>query len=53
VEGTDEETALANAFAKLGEEGWELTAIRTSIHLEDGDGQSRHSYYFKRPKPVE
>ncbi|HZI17481.1 MAG TPA: hypothetical protein VEY09_02710 [Pyrinomonadaceae bacterium] len=53
VEGGDEETALANAFARLGEEGWEMTAVRTSIHLEDGDGRTRHVYYFKRPKPVE
>jgi hypothetical protein len=53
VEGGDEETALANAFARLGEEGWELTAVRSSIHLEDGDGTTRHVYYFKRPKPVE
>jgi hypothetical protein len=53
VEGGDEETALANAFAKLGEEGWELTGVRTSFRLDDGSGDTRHAYFFKRPKPVE
>jgi hypothetical protein len=53
VEGADEEMALANAFARLGDEGWELTTVRTSIHLEDGDGHTTHVYYFKRPRSVD
>lgn len=50
IEGVNEEDALANAFVKLGEDGWEMTGLRTSLHLSDGDGQTRHVYYFKRPK---
>jgi hypothetical protein len=50
VEGANEEDALANAFAKLGEDGWELAGVRQSLRLDDGDGETRHVYYFKRPK---
>ncbi|HEX8719731.1 MAG TPA: hypothetical protein VF736_03740 [Pyrinomonadaceae bacterium] len=50
VEGANEEEALANAFAKLGEEGWELTAVRTDFALSDGNGASSATYFFKRPK---
>jgi len=53
VDGPNEETALANAFARLGEEGWEMTGIRSSFRLDDGDGETSHVYFFKRPKPVE
>lgn len=53
IEGANEEDALANAFAKLGEEGWELTGVRQSLRLDDGDGETRHVYYFKRPKRSE
>jgi hypothetical protein len=49
VEGVNEEDALANAFARLGAEGWELTAIRQSLVLREGDGKSTHTFYFKRP----
>ena len=53
VEGANEEDALANAFARLGEDGWELTGVRQSLRLDDGDGETRHVYYFKRPKRSE
>lgn len=50
IEGVTEEEALNNALAKLGEDGWELTAIRTDLHLEDGDGRTTSVYFFKRPR---
>jgi hypothetical protein len=50
VEGTSEPDALANAFARLGDDGWELTGISTSFNLNDGNGTSASVYYFKRPK---
>jgi hypothetical protein len=50
VEGTSEPDALANAFARLGDDGWELTGISTSFNLSDGNGTSASVYYFKRPK---
>ena len=50
IEGGTEEDALGNALVKLGEDGWELTAIQTNLHLEDGDGKATSVYYFKRPK---
>ena len=50
IEGATEEEALNNALAKLGEDGWELTAIRTDLQLEDGDGKATSVYFFKRPK---
>jgi hypothetical protein len=53
VEGQLEEEALANAFAKLGEDGWELTGVRTDFDLKDGNGKSTHVYFFKRPKKHE
>lgn len=53
IEGATEEEALDNALAKLGEDGWELTAIQTNIQLEDGDGKTTSVYYFKRPKRQE
>jgi hypothetical protein len=53
IEGATEEEALGNALAKLGEEGWELTAIRTDLQLEDGDGKTASVYFFKRPKRQE
>ena len=53
IEGASEDEAMANAFAKLGEEGWELTAVRTDISLRDGDGASSAAYFFKRPKRQE
>ena len=53
IEGSTEEEALGNAFAKLGEEGWELTGVRTDLSLSDGDGTSRAVYFFKRPKRQE
>lgn len=49
VEGASEDDALARAFAKLGEEGWELAGIRQSLDLREGDGKSTHVFYFKRP----
>lgn len=53
VEGATEEEALANAFAKLGEDGWELAAVRTDFKLSDGDGATSSVYFFKRPKRQE
>jgi len=53
VEGSGEEEALGNALAKLGEDGWELTAIRTDLQLQDGNGKAASVYYFKRPKRQE
>ncbi|HEX8186710.1 MAG TPA: hypothetical protein VF586_00035 [Pyrinomonadaceae bacterium] len=50
IEGGTEEDALGNALVKLGEDGWELTAIQTNLHLEDGDGKATSVYFFKRPK---
>ena len=50
IEGADEEEALGNALAKLGEGGWELTAIRTDLYLVHGDGRPTSVYFFKRPK---
>jgi hypothetical protein len=45
-----EDDALAVAFAKLGEDGWELAGTRTDFHLSDGDGKATTVYFFKRPK---
>ncbi|HYH86225.1 MAG TPA: hypothetical protein VEX60_12285 [Pyrinomonadaceae bacterium] len=53
VEGVNEEDAIANAFAKLGEDGWELTGIKSDISLTDGNGKSSTTYFFKRPKRSE
>ena len=53
VEGSGEEEALGNALVKLGEDGWELTAIRTDLELRDGNGKTASVYYFKRPKRQE
>jgi hypothetical protein len=53
VEGPTEEEAFNNALAKLGEDGWELTAIRTDLKLDDGDGKATSVYFFKRPKRQE
>jgi hypothetical protein len=50
VEGANEEDAIANAFTRLGDEGWELTGVATNITLTDGNGKSSSVYYFKRPK---
>lgn len=50
VEGKDEDDALANAFAKLGEEGWEMVAVRQNLSLLDGNGRATHTYLFKRQK---
>lgn len=50
VEGTSEDAALGNAFAKLGDEGWELTGIKSDFNLTDGNGKTTTTYYFKRPK---
>jgi hypothetical protein len=53
VEGANDDEALGNAFAKLGEEGWELTGVRTDFSLNDGNGASYAAYFFKRPKRQE
>jgi hypothetical protein len=53
VEGPGEEGALGNALARLGDDGWELTAIRTDLQLQDGNGKATSVYFFKRPKRQE
>jgi hypothetical protein len=53
IEGASEEEALANAFAKLGEDGWELAGVRTDLKLREGDGETSTTYFFKRPKRQE
>jgi hypothetical protein len=50
IEGNTVDTALANAFARLGDDGWELTGISNFFTLSDGNGSSTSVYYFKRPK---
>lgn len=50
VEGNGEQDALANAFTRLGDDGWELTGISTGMTLSDGNGSSSSTYFFKRPK---
>jgi hypothetical protein len=50
VEGTSEEDAIANAFTRLGDDGWELTGVSTNFNLIDGNGKTASVYYFKRPK---
>ncbi|HEU4595049.1 MAG TPA: hypothetical protein VFS10_07745 [Pyrinomonadaceae bacterium] len=50
IEGKDEEDAIANALVKLGEEGWELVAVRQNLNLLDGSGKATHTYLFKRQK---
>lgn len=50
VEGNGEQDALANAFTRLGDDGWELTGISTGMSLSDGNGSSSSTYFFKRPK---
>jgi hypothetical protein len=50
VEGGNEEDARANAFARLGDDGWELTGVSTNFNLNDGNGKTAAVYYFKRPK---
>ena len=41
------------AFAKLGEDGWELAGVRTDLKLREGDGETTAVYFFKRPKRQE
>lgn len=53
IEGATEDEAFGNALAKLGEEGWELTAVRTDLSLTDGNGTATAAYFFKRPKRQE
>jgi len=53
VEGGTEEDALANAFTRLGDDGWELTGISSNFSLTDGSGKTSSVYYFKRPKRQE
>jgi hypothetical protein len=50
VEGASEADAMANAFARLGDDGWELTGVSTNFNLTDGNGKTDTVYYFKRPK---
>ena len=53
VEGASEEEALGNALARLGEDGWELAALRTDFNLIEGSGRTTSVYFFKRPKRQE
>lgn len=49
IEGSSEDDALANAMNKLGEDGWELVAIRETLEVSNGSGITRPVYFFKRP----
>lgn len=51
VEGSSasENEALAAAFTKLGEDGWELAGVRPDLTLDEGS-KSSATYFFKRPK---
>lgn len=51
VEGSSasESEALAAAFTKLGEDGWELAGVRPDLTLDEGS-KSSATYFFKRPK---
>jgi hypothetical protein len=51
VEGSSEQEALINAFARLGDEGWELAGIKTEY--TDSTGKTTATYFFKRPKRQE
>jgi hypothetical protein len=53
VEGASEVDAMANAFTRLGDDGWELTGVSTNFNLIDGNGKTDTLYYFKRPKRVQ
>ena len=53
VEGGTPDAALLNAFAKLGDEGWELAGVREKVSLNEGTGSSTPVFYFKRPKRQE
>ena len=51
IEGSaSEEDAIANAFTRLGDDGWELTGVASNFTLTDGNGKTASVYYFKRPK---
>ncbi len=50
IDGANEEEALANALTKLGDDGWELVAIREQFGVSEGTGSSTSSYFFKRPR---
>ncbi|HLM55503.1 MAG TPA: hypothetical protein VK422_05200 [Pyrinomonadaceae bacterium] len=53
VEGGTHEHAIANALARLGEDGWELVAVRETFKLSEGTGDSHPVFYLKRPKRQE
>ncbi|HEV2864527.1 MAG TPA: hypothetical protein VGX48_26240 [Pyrinomonadaceae bacterium] len=53
VEGGTHELAIANALARLGEDGWELVAVRETFKLSEGNGDSHPVFYLKRPKRQE
>jgi hypothetical protein len=53
IEGASVDDALANALAKLGDDGWELVAVKVEFNLTEGNGKSSPTYYFKRPKRQE
>lgn len=50
VEGTTTDEALANAFAKLGNEGWELVGP-APLHVGGMVNADNGPVYFKRIKP--
>lgn len=53
VEGATHEHAIANALERLGEDGWELVAVRETFKLSEGTGESQPVFYLKRPKRQE
>ncbi len=50
VEGATHDLAILNALAKLGEDGWELVAVRETFKLSEGTGGSTPIFYLKRLK---
>lgn len=53
VAGETHEHAIANALARLGDNGWELVAVRETFKLNEGTGESQPIFYFKRSKRQE
>ncbi len=53
VEGASHDLAILNALAKLGEDGWQLVAVREKFSLSEGTGNSTPVFYLKRPKRQE
>ena len=53
VEGASYDLAIGSALAKLGDDGWELVAVREGFKISEGTGSSAPVFYLKRPKRQE